>query len=135
MSTLDNKSKVKMFGIFANMSSTGKFIVVFILIFVITFAWDKVDQGIDREEKKELYSIIAIQGQNVQTMVKEQQKVAELKVLIKEKLKAAKKEYDAMTDTLANVLNDAGLGIPDVLNKARMRYDYELEELKDSLIP
>jgi len=133
MVDLDNESKVKMLNIFANMSTTGKFIVAFMIIFVLTFVWDKLDQNLDRAETKELYTLIADQGDDVAALVRAQEDQGKLKAKIAEKFDDAEDEYGRMTDILASTLSKHQVPFPVSLNAARQAFWQKFGAIEDCL--
>lgn len=131
---MNDESKVKVLKTFSDMSTVGKFLVVFIIIFISTFTWDKVDRNMDREETKALYQVIALQGKNIDSLVKGQQKVSDLKLSVKSKFEDAAIEYENMSSVLGEVLSENGITFPQKLNSARARYRAKFDDIKDCLI-
>jgi len=126
---MNDESKVKVFKIFSDMPTVGKFLVAFMIIFILTFAWDKVDRNMDRADARELYQVMALQGQNINALVKNQEKVSDLKIAVKNKYEDAIKEYENMSAVLGEVLSENSK-----LNSARARYRAKFSEIKDCLI-
>jgi len=124
---MDNNTK-EVVNAFTTSGVVGKVLIVFMIIFVIFFVWDKVDNNRSFQEYVK-------QGETLQVLVKNQAQVEAIKKCVNLAVDSAISEFNKnFIPQLGKTLQDSGIPFPQDLNMSILNVRQDFLEVKNCLI-